>query len=115
MNLVKHALRAAALSPLHYKVGAAVLRGKSVLWGHNSLVTHPRQAAFARNEFSIYLHAEIAAMIKAEWQADALVVVRLRADGSWGCAKPCDGCVRALTNVGAVWYSTGVGEALARL
>lgn len=94
------------------KVGAVAIRGQQLYHGWNSYTTHPLQYKYSRNPHCIYLHAEIAAMVRAKWQADTVVVVRVLADGSWGLAKPCEGCQRALVSIDSVWYSTGKGYEL---
>lgn len=86
-------------------IGAVVQYGQNIYGGWNSRITHPIQARYARNPFSIYLHAEIAAMIRAKWKADRIVIVRILADGSWAMARPCSGCSRAIDKVPEVWYS----------
>jgi len=117
MTYAEKAEAAAYMSPgvRGARVGACAVRGQATFTGWNSWTTHPKQAHFARNPFSIYLHAEVAAMVRAKWEVDTLVVVRILADGSWGLAKPCKGCQRALTNVHNVWYSTGTGHDLRHL
>jgi len=98
------------------KIVACVLRGKERIFGNNSKVSHPKQLKFAYNEEAIFLHAEIAAMIRANWVANEVVVVRVKKDGSWGCAKPCDGCETAVKFTYAdVWYSTGEEKELMQL
>jgi len=70
--------------------------------------THPLQSRFARIPGeTIYLHAEIAAIAKALRNRDlkilngsTLYVARLCANGTWGNAKPCVGCVRAIDAFG---------------
>ena len=70
--------------------------------------THPLQSRFARIPGeTIYLHAEIAAIAKALRNRDlkilngsTLYVARLCANGTWGNAKPCVGCARAIDAFG---------------
>ena len=95
------------------RIGAIAVRGQNVFPAWNSRTTHPKQAHFARNPFCIHLHAEIAAMVRAKWDADALYVVRIGAAGEFRNAKPCEGCMRALTNVRKICYSTGIGQEIA--
>lgn len=91
------------------RTGALAVVGKQFFGGWNSYQTHPLMTTYGKNEFAIHLHAEVAAMIKAKWKAQALIVVRVMADGSLGLARPCDGCRRALVNVPEIWFSTEGG------
>lgn len=76
--------------------------------GNDVTKTHPLQSRFARIPGeTIYLHAEIATLAKAlkrislgELNNSTLYVARLRADGTWGNAKPCEGCARAIDAFG---------------
>lgn len=94
----------------NYRHSAIAICGRERYWGCNSYHTHPLQARFGKNEFSIYLHAEIAAMVRAKWEADALIVIRLGANGEWRNSKPCTGCTKALKNVNEIWYSNSTGN-----
>lgn len=99
-----------------YRVGSACAFRNSSYRGFNSKVSHPSALKFSKNPHAIYLHAEVAALIASKWRATQLVVIRLLADGSWGLAHPCTGCVRAIKSVGCeCWYSTGVGKGLGKL
>lgn len=75
-------------------------RGKLLAVGHNSYVkTHRLQAHYAKKAGrpqAIYLHAELAALMKARQPVHRLVVVRYNADGSPGNAKPCEICQLAI-------------------
>jgi len=81
-------------------------RGILISMGKNSYVkTHPFQAKLARevgNEHMIYLHAEVDALCKLKnWgQAHKIVVTRVKKDGSYGNAKPCPVCQRAIKLAG---------------
>ena len=76
-------------------------RGKLLSIGKNSYVkSHPIQARFAKRSGQpqkIYLHAEIDALIKARTKVYRLVVVRIKADGNYGSAKPCAVCQQAIS------------------
>lgn len=110
-SVVVDAMRAASVAQSADKIkgariGAVVRYGKSVYCGTNSRVSHPKQAEYARNPHSIYLHAEISALCQSEWRADRLVVVRILSNGDWAMAKPCLGCERAIRALGCkCWYS----------
>lgn len=84
-----------------------VHRNVPVALGTNKLKSHPLQAKFGMNEHSIYLHAEIDALIKAVKELTAeqlnkstLYVARVLKNGNTGMAKPCPGCARALKSFG---------------
>ena len=79
-------------------------RGKLLAIGHNSYVkTHRLQAHYAKKAGrpqAIYLHAELAALMKARQQVHKLVVVRYNKDGTPGNAKPCEICELAIKEFG---------------
>lgn len=84
---------------------ALVLRqGQIVSVGRNSYCkTHPRQSRLAEKVGQPkreYLHAEIAALLKAPRNADTLVVVRLNKQGDFCNAKPCEICQLAIREFG---------------
>jgi deoxycytidylate deaminase len=74
----------------------ALYKGKIVAVGFNSYVkTHPQQAFFARmvgQHRKEYLHAEVAALLRAPRHADSLLVVRINKKGEYVSAKPCPIC-----------------------
>ena len=75
-------------------------RGRLLAVGRNSYIqTHPLQAKFAKKAGrpqAIYVHAELAALMKARQQVHKLVVFRYNKDGSPGNAKPCEICQLAI-------------------
>lgn len=77
-------------------------RGRILSIGRNSYVkTHPLQARMAAkmgNERQIYLHAEIAALVKVRnWSLiEKMTVVRLNALGQPLNAKPCPICTEMI-------------------
>jgi len=86
---------------------AAVLvtRDKHVFIGRNRLKTHPLQSRFGRNQHSIYLHAEIDAIVQAakaheDITGSSLYIARVWRDGTLALAKPCAGCERAIVHFG---------------
>jgi deoxycytidylate deaminase len=87
-------------------------KGRLLATGHNSYTkTHPKQAHFARlagAERKTYLHAEIAAIIRAGPAAYAIHVLRYRRDGSLALARPCEICMLAIRESGIkeISYST---------
>lgn len=81
-------------------------RGKLLSMGQNSYVkTHPLQAKLAKevgeNE-KIFLHAEIAALIKVKnWsKAHKIVVTRFDKNGKPMLAKPCKVCQQMIKLAG---------------
>ena len=76
--------------------------------------THPIQAAYAnkvKRPTKIYLHAEIAALIKCRKKPHTIIVSRFLKDGSMALAKPCPVCQLALKEAGVkkVCYTTKNG------
>ena len=95
------------------KVAAAVLyKGRVVAIGVCRYKSHPYQKQFGRNPHSIYLHAEVDALIKAkrkltpsELARSTLLVARVKRNHSGGPfvsgnAKPCEGCTKAILSSG---------------
>ena len=79
-------------------------RGKLLSVGLNSYTkTHPLQALLGRKAGkpnAIYLHAELAALLKSKEQVHKLVVLRYDKDGKPAMAKPCPACQLAITHYG---------------
>lgn len=81
-------------------------RGRVISVGKNSYVkTHPLQKKFQSSVGTPYkevLHAEIAALVKLkDWsRAEKIVVMRHMKDGTFGNAKPCQACERAIREAG---------------
>lgn len=79
-------------------------RGHIIARATNSYVkTHPKQAKFAKlanNPKAIFLHAEIAAIVKCRQKPHRISVVRYKKDGTTGSAEPCDICKLAIKEAG---------------
>jgi deoxycytidylate deaminase len=81
-------------------------RGKILSIGKNSYIkTHPLQAKSAQavgEDYKIFLHAEIDALVKAKnWdKAHKLVITRFTKDGVPAMAKPCKVCQHAINLAG---------------
>lgn len=81
-------------------------RGRLLSMGRNSYVkTHPLQAKAAREvgeHYKIYLHAEVAALVKIkDWhKVHKLVVTRYSKSGQPMLAKPCKVCQRVINLAG---------------
>lgn len=79
-------------------------RGKLLAVGKNSYTkTHPLQAFFGKKggkPNAIYMHAELAALLKAKEPVHRLVVTRFNKKGQPVLAKPCPGCQEAIKYFG---------------
>lgn len=93
-----------------------VYKNEIIATGTNQKKTHPFQKKYAKNKDAIYLHAETDAIKNAlkhltvhEMAKAQLVVCRVKQDHSFGLAKPCEGCMRAIATFGIkeVYYTTG--------
>lgn len=93
---------------------AIVYKNKIVSIGRNQYKTHPIMLRFCKNPEAIFLHAEVDAINKAtkilnknELAKATLVVLRIKKDGSYGMAKPCEGCQDCINhyNIKKVFYT----------
>lgn len=79
-------------------------RGTLLAVGRNSYVkTHPLQAKYARRAgrpLAVFIHAEIAALVKARGKVFRIVVMRFDSKGRAINAKPCEICQLALHDYG---------------
>ena len=79
-------------------------RGKLLSVGKNSYTrTHPLQAKFGKKvgrPQAIYIHAELAALLKARSPVHRLVVTRFNKKGQPVLAKPCPSCQEAIKYFG---------------
>lgn len=111
-----------------YHLGCvAVLKNKIIAASSNKLKTHPVQAEFD-NKFRDFnctsdpknmhsLHAEIACLNMIKPYQDVcykdleLYIVRIRRDGNYGLARPCNACMNLIINRGIrkIYYSTNYG------
>lgn len=77
-------------------------RGRLLSVGTNSYIrTHPLQAKYSRKAGkpdAIYIHAELAALLKARGKVHKLVVVRYGKKGQPLLAKPCAACQLAIND-----------------
>lgn len=111
---LRRAIEVAAASHSRKKVGAVLYNKRREIASavNNDDKSHPMQAKWAERvglQEKIYLHAEMATLIKAREDGDTIVVVRLGGhDGkSLRNAKPCPICEPALRFAGIkhVYYS----------
>ena len=105
-------------SPSKKQVGAILLNKSKIVEQAVNLDTksHPKQAKYAKRvgrKEKIYLHAEIAALVKCRVECDTIVVARLGGHdhNQLRNAKPCPICQLALEEAGIknVIYSTDDG------
>ncbi len=79
-------------------------KGKVIATAVNSYTkTHPKQAKFAKlagNPKAIYLHAEIAALVKCREQPYKIKVERRTKDGKLANAEPCPICKLGIKEAG---------------
>jgi len=97
------------------RLAAAILyKNKIVSIGRNQYKTHPIMLRFCKNPEAIYLHAEVDAINRAkkiltvsELSKATLVVIRIKKDGSYAMAKPCEGCQDCINhhNIKKVFYT----------
>jgi tRNA(Arg) A34 adenosine deaminase TadA len=119
-------LAADDVSPVGMAKVAAILvkQGEPIAFGTNTYKTDPLAARFCKNEHALGCHAEITAIKNArrhrysydEISSCALYVARTKLirirhgvfRTSWGLAKPCKGCVKAIRhfNIADVYYTT---------
>jgi len=115
-NIYDFAIETAKTSPSKKQVGAILLNKNKVVTAATNLETksHPIQAKFAERvglKEKIYLHAEIAALVKCKEEVDTIIVARVNPQGKIRMAKPCPICQLALNEAGIskIHYTTNDG------
>tara|TARA_B100001094_G_scaffold32755_1_gene27236 strand:- start:57215 stop:57598 length:384 start_codon:yes stop_codon:yes gene_type:complete len=115
-NIYDFVIETAKSSPSKKKVGAVLLSKNKVVVSATNLETksHPLQARFAERvglHEKIFLHAEIAALVKCKEECDTIVVARVNPQNKLRMAKPCPICTLALEEAGIhkVYYTTDNG------
>lgn len=89
-----------------YKLGAVITdkRGRIVSYGQNSYIqTHPMQAHYGRltgNPESVFLHAEMSALVKSKGKGYTIYVARVTKNGHSASSKPCVICMAAIKEAG---------------
>lgn len=116
VEIQRKVIEVAKSSTSKKQVGALLLNRNRVVMAATNLEnkSHPVQAKFANKaglKEKIYLHAEIAALIKCKEQADTIIVARVNCFDNLRMAKPCPICQLALKEAGIskVYYSTNHG------
>lgn len=74
--------------------------------------THPKQQKYAEKvgqPDKVFLHAEIAALVRCRIQPYAIYIARVTKDGKPALAKPCPVCEMAIREAGVkrIYYTTG--------
>lgn len=115
-NLYNFAIEVAKSSPSKKKVGSVLLYKNRVVATATNLdkKTHPLQARLAERvgvHQKIYLHSEIAALVKCRQECDTIIVARVNSQNKLRNSKPCPICSTALKEAGVskVYYSTNEG------
>jgi len=110
------AIEVAKSSPSKKQVGSVLLYKNRVVATATNLdkKTHPLQARLAERvglHQKIYLHSEIAALVKCREECDTIIVARVNSQNKLRNAKPCPICSLALKEAGVskVYYSTNEG------
>jgi len=110
------AYEVARTSPSKKQVGSVLLNKSKVVVTATNLErkSHPIQAKFAERvglHEKIFLHAEIAALVKCKEECDTIVVARVNPQGKIRMAKPCPICELALKEAGIqnIYYTTDNG------
>ena len=102
LEIIKEKARAAAVvTGGKYSLMAFGIRKNRIYSaGVNSYTkTHPVQSFYGKKVGQPnreYLHAEIAALLRAPKDIDTLLVVRINKKGEFACAKPCEICDLAI-------------------
>ena len=99
-------------------IAAATLdrQGKLIAIGLNSSVkTHPLMQHYCtkiHNQYKIFLHAEISALVRSQREVHTLIVMRLNKAGQIALAKPCPLCQMAIRDAGIkkTYYTNNANE-----
>ena len=110
------AIETAQSSSSKKKVGAVLMCKNKIVTTATNLESksHPLQASFALRAGlpeKIYLHAEIAALIKCRDEVDTIIVARVNNQNKLRMSKPCPICSLALSEAGIthIHYTTNQG------
>jgi tRNA(Arg) A34 adenosine deaminase TadA len=88
------------------KVGCVITdkRGKIIASGVNSRKTHPLQKEMAEKvglPEKVFLHAEIAALVRCRDEPHTVYVGRITHDGESAVSRPCPICMMSIVESGA--------------
>lgn len=98
-----------------YQVKATVYdkRGRVLAVGYNNYQkTHTRQAHYSKlagQPEKVYLHAEIAALVKCRQQPYRIKIERYGVKGEPRMAKPCPACELAIIEAGVKYVEYTIG------
>lgn len=127
---IKHfevAKAVSATAEFRAKIGAAiVIDGQVVSVGTNIRKSHPLQQKYDRfrattpQNIPHYLHAEIAAIVRAkdyDLSKAEIFIYRMTGEGKLGMSRPCPACMKAIKDFGikTVAYTTNLGYAIETL
>lgn len=99
----------------HQNITATIYdkKGRILSIGTNSYTkTHPRQAEMAAKcgyHYKVYLHAEIAALVRCKSDGYKIKIERYNKSGDPLLAKPCEICELAIKEAGIKYIEYTVG------
>lgn len=114
LKYLKVLMRVAEITPHTFRsrhAAGVIFNDEFLGIGVNEKKSHPFQARFMSNEFSIFLHSETSAIKNAlkrypeaieDLKKSTLYIARIkygkdRSSTAWGLSRPCVGCLRAIT------------------
>lgn len=106
----------------NYRMASILVYDKREFIDYPRNKTHPTQKLYAKNEDSLFAHAEVGSVIQAkrfyrndiDWSKSILYIARVKAISSVcpdtfmpGLARPCEGCQRMIDKLGikTVYYT----------
>lgn len=108
-NILQLAVTQAHKSPMNYRHGAVIWKGKNILGtGYNFPIAPPTNAD--KRRFSIHSERDCLKGLRADAIYNSeLLCVRVQPNGSLGSSKPCRGCMKLLKRKGvknAYWFDS---------
>lgn len=104
-SLIKIAHRAAERSTFRQRIGSVLFQGSTVLETGTNQLRH--QSAIRTGHWPNSLHSEmdiVSKLVRAgrmkQLKGASMLVLRLKRDGSYGLALPCNNCFSVLQSVG---------------
>ena len=107
-NILELAVTQAHKSPMHYRHGAVIWKGKTILGtGYNFPASPP---TVDKRRFSIHSERDCLKGLRGDKIFNAeLLCVRVTPGGAMGSSKPCRGCMKLLRRKGlknVYWFSS---------